>query len=345
MHDAITHEVYVLKNAPKCTSAGNYDEKQCDDERCYCVDPITGVQIPNTWVPLGNDPLCKAIRGTSCPILSCTNQCHYGFQLDDNGCSTCDCKNPCSKVHCPQGSICIMAEVSCFQKSNCARQPRCIQNVCRGHPYTDRHELIEQCIHSCPQGFWCNNIGLPGNGGVCCPEIITTEGQQIVQSLPSVHSGKCPTSPVSVKTLTSPQSCHAQCYADTECHSYSKCCFDGCGTKCVQVTEEIGSSISVPSNSVDTGVSHIAPIKPVNSFVKIGQCPRLPNAPRLDCRSGQDDCKTDYDCDGIMKCCSDGCFKRCLYAEKTTACLHLKAAFEKLTTDDVIKCTKSKHYY
>ena len=61
IHQAISNEIYNLRNAMKCTAAGNYDEVQCDDERCFCVDSLTGIEMPNTWVPLGNTPTCKSI--------------------------------------------------------------------------------------------------------------------------------------------------------------------------------------------------------------------------------------------------------------------------------------------
>lgn len=138
IHQAISNEIYNLRNAMKCTAAGNYDEVQCDEERCFCVDSLTGIEMPNTWVPLGNTPTCKSIfftkiffikisviREASCPIITCRESCPHGYETNENGCATCVCKNPCKNIRCPQGKICIVADVECFAKNHCPPQPRC----------------------------------------------------------------------------------------------------------------------------------------------------------------------------------------------------------------------------
>lgn len=215
LHEAISHELYSIRHAPRCTPAGNYDEVQCDDERCFCVDQLSGVEIPNTWVPEGNQPNCKAIKGASCSILNCLTSCPLGHNVDSNGCPICECKNSCAEVHCPQGQICIAAEVSCFTKSNCARQPRCVQNVCQGHPLVSSNGMVEDCTDSCSnEGYWCNNIGHPTAGGICCPEIISTNGQQIIQAKNEIHLGKCPIVMISVEFLATSPSCKARCHSD-----------------------------------------------------------------------------------------------------------------------------------
>uniref|UniRef100_A0A7E4UXH3 WAP domain-containing protein n=1 Tax=Panagrellus redivivus TaxID=6233 RepID=A0A7E4UXH3_PANRE len=335
IHDAISRELYVLQNTPRCTPAGNYETVQCDDARCFCVDPITGIEIPNTWVPAKTTPICQSIQTSTCPILSCATTCPHGFKLDKTGCPTCECLNPCADVRCVQGQICIAAEVQCFQKSNCPAQPRCVSNICKGHPYINPNGFIEQCSHSCPQGYWCNNVGFPGHGGVCCPEVITTtNGQQVIQSKHQNHPGKCEKKHISVEFLSSAPTCKSRCKEDSECRPHSKCCFDGCGTMCIQIVGEIQPSIVGPVETVSRASSEVN----VRVQSKLGECPRLPDGPRYDCRSGIDTCQSDFECTGIKKCCSDGCFKRCMYAERTTACLHLQAAFEKVKKNGFVQC-------
>uniref|UniRef100_A0AC34RIU7 Uncharacterized protein n=1 Tax=Panagrolaimus sp. JU765 TaxID=591449 RepID=A0AC34RIU7_9BILA len=207
LHEAISHELYSIRHAPRCTPAGNYDEVQCDDERCFCVDQLSGVEIPNTWVPTGNQPNCKAIRSTGCPALNCPSSCRFGHRVDANGCSTCECKNPCAEVHCHQGQI--ASSVS--------------------------------------------------------------EPSQVVPNLP------------------------------------------------------------------------IAPIKAtVTSSNKIGLCPGFVSL--SNCQNVGNVCQTDRDCEGIKKCCSDGCARKCVYAQKTTPCLHMKAAFEKLGLSIVLQCTNGGEF-
>ena len=181
-------------------------------------------------------------------------------------------------------------------------------------------------------------------GGVCCPEIVTSaSGDRVIQAGHNIHPGKCPKIIISVELLASQPSCKARCLTDDECRPSSKCCFDGCGTNCLHIAGESESSVNGPIQSVPGAAA--SPIKPVIATVaksRMGECPKLNPAPRYDCRSGQDECKTDQDCEnGIQKCCSTGCFRKCLYPQKTTPCLHMKAAYEITSNPQAIKCTHS----
>ncbi|KAI1726347.1 WAP-type (Whey acidic protein) 'four-disulfide core' domain-containing protein [Ditylenchus destructor] len=77
---------------------------------------------------------------------------------------------------------------------------------------------------------------------------------------------------------------------------------------------------------------------------KIGVCPALSKSQRSDCRSGTDQCSSDSDCPTILKCCSDGCYKRCVYAQRNTPCLHLKAASELLDIKRAVQCSKDGNF-
>lgn len=58
----------------------------------------------------------------------------------------------------------------------------------------------------------------------------------------------------------------------------------------------------------------------------------------------KDECSHDSDCPTIQKCCLDGCSgaRRCQFSYRTTACLHLNAAFQQILSQDTnrIRCTK-----
>uniref|UniRef100_A0A1I8AEE0 Thyroglobulin type-1 domain-containing protein n=1 Tax=Steinernema glaseri TaxID=37863 RepID=A0A1I8AEE0_9BILA len=318
VHQAITADLYSLHSVFACNSAGNFEETQCDDDRCFCVNVQNGIEIADTWVPLGNEPNCKDVRNPSCPINSCPEDCPHGYEKNGNGCPTCTCRNPCNEVHCAQGKVCILSEVECFQKSNCPPQPRCVLNFCAGQPYTSSNGLIAQCDSECPQGFWCNNVGIGGKG-ICCPA---------PEKMP--RAGKCPRQAILLQDIAS---CKLDCRSDDDCQQGHKCCYDGCGTVCLQMEGELGRKSVPPSTETSS------PNLPPN---KIGLC-AVPQG-RGECGDRRNECVDDSDCPSIQKCCFDGCAKKCAFAQRTTACLHLKASLSQLGVGDTVKCTREGEF-
>ncbi|TMS37456.1 hypothetical protein L596_004385 [Steinernema carpocapsae] len=329
IYQAISAELYSLRSVFKCNAAGNFDSVQCDEDRCYCVNVQSGIEIPDTWVPLSNEPNCKDVRNPSCPILSCVEDCPHGYERNGNGCPTCTCRNPCNELHCPQGNVCVLSEVDCFQKSNCPPQPRCessiyklslmvniagVLNFCAGQPYTGNSGQVAQCDSECPQGYWCNNVGMQGKG-LCCPA---------PEKMP--RAGRCPKKTVLLEQI---DSCKVDCRSDDDCQNGHKCCYDGCGTACLQ-TEGDGF-LKHPSPSTETA----SPNLPSN---KVGVCVAPQGS--QDCEDLRNQCVDDSDCPSIQKCCFDGCVKRCSFAQRTTGCLHMKAAFAQLGIGDFVKCNK-----
>lgn len=89
----------------------------------------------------------------------------------------------------------------------------------------------------------------------------------------------------------------------------------------------------------------------LQSEEKIGICP-VALGPSAACHAGSaDTCRSDADCEGLKKCCSDGCARVCLYPDITTGaplcvpsiasfatgnlepgCLHRRAAALELAT-------------
>lgn len=110
-----------------------------------------------------------------------------------------------------------------------------IENVCHGTPHMSSYGLIVQCHDACPRGFWCNNIGIPGQGGICCPLSISGLTRQL--SSVQIHPGKCPQTLASLDTIgTGAPVCKLKCHSDADCRQKHKCCFDGCGTNCMEVS-------------------------------------------------------------------------------------------------------------
>uniref|UniRef100_A0A1I7S313 Antileukoproteinase n=1 Tax=Bursaphelenchus xylophilus TaxID=6326 RepID=A0A1I7S313_BURXY len=314
LHQAISSQLFSSIYSPQCSDDGYFEAVQCNNVNCYCVNRLTGVPIPGTLMANSQSPNCDHPK--SCHIKDCN--CKYGSELDQDGCETCRCLNPCSHIQCPIGNVCVMVDVECITPSSCPQQPRCIPNICNGKPATSDDGLVQQCSSECGVGYKCNNVGFPGFGGLCCED--STISRQ--------KSGQCPKIPVNISPK---MHCHIECRSDDECKSTSKCCFNGCGMQC----SEMGHPISTTLSTVRSGV-----VKPLKHKNKIGKCPRMGNDTRNNCRSGHNECTVDSDCNGIQKCCYDGCFRRCNYAQVTTACLHLQAAYEKFGIEEFVRCNE-----
>lgn len=149
----------------------------------------------------------------------------------------------------------------------------------------------------------------------------------------------------------------SECKSDPDCPQSTKCCFDGCGLKCRPIGGEDASETSSKTtsrNGQDSSSTYETsplqrPTKPHNQpskkassesgrkvdidHKKVGECLPLGGGLRSDCLSGTDECDSDDQCHGVKKCCSDGCFKRCLPPYKATNCIHLKTALEGVPSD------------
>lgn len=59
-----------------------------------------------------------------------------GFKTDHNGCSTCECEEPCEGFACPAGTSCVVAkDPECLSGSGlCDSDPICKPNVLYSNP-------------------------------------------------------------------------------------------------------------------------------------------------------------------------------------------------------------------
>ncbi|CAD6192821.1 unnamed protein product [Caenorhabditis auriculariae] len=325
-HAALTAELYALRLLKKCDRAGNFEQFQASlkhvqtrieisvrlrrlflrghrhwrgSERFAGLDWKTQLQR-FTFLPEFS-PQEAVSAPSTCKPLVCPTNCPFGFEKDQSHCPTCRCRNPCEEVKCPQGSVCTMSKVLCYQRDNCPFQPRCLLNFCpSGDPHVSNIGLVESCNEEsdCPSAtHWCHQIGAPA-GGVCCP-------------IPrrSRNFGSCAVVPIS---LNSDKMCRVNCRVDDDCHMHQKCCFDGCGASCQDVQQP---PISELTEDIEKKWSLYFFVESPLTSVKI-----------------------DSDCSGVQKCCDDGCKKTCAYPMQTSKCMMRKTNLQKLGQLDVIKC-------
>lgn len=166
-------KVYI----PTCTQDGNYEPKQCNPGtgECWCVD-YRGFEISKTRTR--NETLsCETVLKSDCPLYKCVNDCEHGFEIDENGCRTCTCVDPCSKISCRgEGEICRLVPVECTN-SPCPSVPMCLpkkDNPCQnGEPLRlGNSDEIVTCgpdYETCPSSHKCQ-LSPVGEYAVCCPK-------------------------------------------------------------------------------------------------------------------------------------------------------------------------------
>ncbi|KAK9721248.1 WAP-type (Whey Acidic Protein) 'four-disulfide core' [Popillia japonica] len=175
------HESGVPANRmymPTCNSDGTFARKQCNpgSRECWCVDS-RGFEISQTRLPIGKPLDCDAPSKSQCPLNKCANNCEHGFELDSNGCRTCKCIDPCSKLSCREdGEICRLVNVECVD-IHCPPVAMCLpkkDNPCHnGEPLrlgnTEETVSCGPDFESCPSSHKCQLSPL-GEYAVCCPK-------------------------------------------------------------------------------------------------------------------------------------------------------------------------------
>ncbi|KAK4885139.1 hypothetical protein RN001_001410 [Aquatica leii] len=143
------------------------DENGCST--CQCFDPCWNYRCPQGQHCEVQSRLClrqpcRYIRKcVPCLEPICPRNCFYGYQIDNKGCKTCDCVDPCTFYICPADKYCITEPVTCEYDPFCGVRLKCVKKC---------PEIL--CTMFCPYGFEldCNNCAIckckdPCNGVIC----------------------------------------------------------------------------------------------------------------------------------------------------------------------------------
>lgn len=160
---------------PQCKPDGSFEEKQCNYglKECWCVD-VNGFELSQSRMPYGEPFNCDNTNKCT-QENNCTHLCQHGFEMDANGCRTCKCLDPCSKVSCRgEGETCRLVNVECVD-GPCPPIPMCLpkkENPCQyGEPLKLGEEVVT-CgpdYESCPSSHKCQ-LSPVGEYAVCCPK-------------------------------------------------------------------------------------------------------------------------------------------------------------------------------
>ena len=94
--------------------------------------------------------------------------------IDEKGCRTCECRNPCNDISCPNGEECQLIQVECIT-TPCPKMPICVpyrESVCpEGSPLRLSGKEIscgpQNDADPCPTTHTCQ-LNPMTQKGVCC---------------------------------------------------------------------------------------------------------------------------------------------------------------------------------
>lgn len=81
-----------------------------------------GVSISESYRVVGRS-LDK--NGKECEQMECAQICEYGFKLDEDGCHTCKCDDPCDGYMCPEDEECVSVKEASCSDFLCPSLPVC----------------------------------------------------------------------------------------------------------------------------------------------------------------------------------------------------------------------------
>ncbi|KAK8392409.1 hypothetical protein O3P69_014644 [Scylla paramamosain] len=159
---------------PECDAAGAFLSTQCHPATltCWCVD-TQGQEVPGTRVSQPSQPDCQA--PLVCPAMNCDLACLHGYSLDDAGCPTCACRDPCEEVTCaaPQEE-CRIVHVACVDEP-CPPLPVCLPRLENPCPYGSPLRINGSEVECGPEGSTCPSshkchLSPLGEYALCCPK-------------------------------------------------------------------------------------------------------------------------------------------------------------------------------
>ncbi|XP_055333296.1 uncharacterized protein LOC129584903 [Paramacrobiotus metropolitanus] len=291
---------------PRCDAKGSYEEQQCFNGLCWCVDNL-GREQPGTRTKEGRPLDCAKPRECN---PQCRIFCPYDLALDEEtGCPVCDCANPCGNINCPTGSECKLVTTTCA-KDPCPNLPQCAEkkvsnasiatNPCSfGSALEDeRTRSLIMCgpksaQPNCPVTHECVLDPAQSEHGVCCQRETVD-----VCSFPK-DSGPC-------------RAAFPRWYYDNKLGECKEFLYGGCE----------GNVNNFHSKELCDSLCKGPVVK------KPGHCP----VPAMDGRgSCQQECESDGDCPGLSKCCSNGCGRTCTEGAYQTVCDQQKSLYTRMS--------------
>lgn len=125
----LDHSVVSSSFVPHCKPDGSFEPRQCDNDQneCWCVD-FRGFEISQSRTPSHTLLDCSTISYSgNCPLYNCVKDCEHGFAINKNGCRTCECIDPCSKIQCRETKTsCKFFTVKCTVEWPCPPVPLCL---------------------------------------------------------------------------------------------------------------------------------------------------------------------------------------------------------------------------
>lgn len=299
----------IISPTTNCVSKCSDDYACVENEKC-CFNGCRRECVP----AVRNVPQKPGFCPASSPVRI-TNYNHFRAQ---------DCGHYCnSDFSCP-------GELKCCQqgcKSSCmAKQTLPAPTVKEGFcPATT--QSFGDCERRCNSDVSCS-----GNQKCCFEGSCSQKCVNPTSTPPTPRPGVCPNVPQLPADQC--QSSREFCNSDHACPEPLKCCFDGCNNRCINPESsamstkegfcpsfsmnassvcrvDCTSDDSCPGDqkccSVGCAVTCVEPNRTPPKD-KAGFCPFIPTSLSSSC---QQSCQLDDSCPGIMKCCQNGCSRKC----------------------------------
>lgn len=175
MHQSSELGIPVMKmNIAQCDPVtGAWNKVQCSPNgECWCVDD-QGQELSGTRIK-GTDPVCEENSAFKCEKQNCSSTCDAGYQVDANGCQTCECRDFCSEIHCAASEECQLINVDCVD-APCPKMPICVpkrESQCPEGSPLKQGDLVVSCgphneNETCPSSHTCQ-LNPVTHRGVCC---------------------------------------------------------------------------------------------------------------------------------------------------------------------------------